>query len=359
MGRPRKTLLLKTDLPAVLERLKDRSLEGWQRQRLFAVRLGIEDSLALPAIAIEVGASPRSISRWFESFREGGIEGVLIRTPHGKGKKSWLKEETKSALRLKLAEGKWRRAEDAREWLEKELGHPVSLSVTYKYLGKVEARLKVPRPVHEKRNPAAAETFRKTLGNQLHQKEIDMEASVHVWIMDEMRFGLQPVTRRIWTLRGVDPVVAVHPRYQWGYTYGALEIGGRGGAEFCNTDGVCLDFTKAFLEQVAQSDPSAYHIVIQDGAGFHFRDGDERLPERIRLVTLPPYSPELNPVERLWDVIKDRICNRVWTSLKELEAGLDEVLREYGTTPELVKSLIGGGWIDSQTNNTSRSVLAV
>jgi hypothetical protein len=63
-------------------------------------------------------------------------------------------------------------------------------------------------PGTRKKAPVAVETFRKTLCERLHQKQIPLEASVHLWVMDEMRFGLQPVTRRLWTLPGVKVVVA-------------------------------------------------------------------------------------------------------------------------------------------------------
>ena len=46
------------------------------------------------------------------------------------------------------------------------------------------------------------------------------------------------------------------------------------------------------------SDPAAIHVLIQDGAGFHLPDGHARLPENVRVLTLPAYSPELNPVEK-------------------------------------------------------------
>ncbi len=83
-----------------------------------------------------------------------------------------------------------------------------------------------------KKDPVAVETFRKTFCDKLHEKRIPLEASVHLWGIDEMRFGLQPVTRWVWTLARVEVVVPVCPRYQWGFVWGALEIGGRGGAHF-------------------------------------------------------------------------------------------------------------------------------
>lgn len=51
-----------------------------------------------------------------------------------------------------------------------------------------------------------------------------------------------------------------------------------------------------FYQQVGESDPAAIHVLIQDGAGFHLRDEDARRPDNVRLMTLPGYRPELNPV---------------------------------------------------------------
>ena len=51
------------------------------------------------------------------------------------------------------------------------------------------------------------------------------------------------------------------------------------------------------------------------------------------------------PVERLWDVTKDRICNRAWEDLEALTAAINEVLAEYWSTPRKVRSLIGEGWL--------------
>jgi len=56
--------------------------------------------------------------------------------------------------------------------------------------------------------------------------------------------------------------------------------------------------------------------VIQDRAGFHLQAGDARLPANVRVVPLPPYSPELNPVEKLGDWVKDAICNRLFKDLR-------------------------------------------
>ena len=105
--------------------------------------------------------------------------------------------------------------------------------------------------------------------------------------MDEARFGLHTLLRRVWSERGVRPVVARQIKYEWDYLYGSLEITG-GEAHFCQIPGVNLLWHQQYLEDLAASDSEHTHIVIQDGAGFHLRDGDERVPANIRLIELPP-----------------------------------------------------------------------
>ena len=63
-------------------------------------------------------------------------------------------------------------------------------------------------------------------------------------------------------------------------------------------------------------------------------------------------------MERRWDIVKDRICNRVWADLEELTTAINVVLQEYWTTPKWVRSLVGQGWRLDQANSSTPSVLA-
>jgi len=353
IGRPRKPLDGKADLKAVRQRLKDKNLEGWQRQRLQVAQMGLEGTKTQPQIAEETGVHQRTVRVWFGLLRSGGLEKLLRKAEKGKGPTSWLDEATAGQMQQQLREGKWRRAEDAQGWLEEKLGCKLKLVTVYKYLGKCEARLKVPRPIHARQEPEAVETFRANFRAQLLGKEIARTQRVHIWVKDEVRFGLQPVTRRVWTRKGVEVKAVVHPRYKWGYTFGALELGGASSAEFLHTDTVCQQATAAFYGQLAASDKEAVHIVIADGAGFHLEEGNELLPKNVRIITLPPYSPELNPIEQLWDIVKDRICNRVWEDLDELQGAINRVLEEYWSNPARVRSLLGNHFVHSEANASS------
>ena len=88
-----------------------------------------------------------------------------------------------------------------------------------------------------------------------------------------------------------------------------------------------------FLKQIAESDPTARHLDIQDQAGFHLKEVDPHIPSCLGFISLPPCSTELNPVEKLGDLVKDAI-------LKELEP-----FRHNGTR---VAQLIGHGWLLDQ-----------
>jgi transposase len=318
---------------------------------LLAVKLGLEGELGLEQIAASVGRARSAIQRWFDAYREGGVEKLLIKSK-GNGPEGVVPEPVLEEMTRKLSEGQWRTGEQARQWLEKTHRIKLKLSSIYPYLKKLGGRLKVPRPVHQKKDQAAAETFKTELAEKLEALQIEADRRVRVWVQDEMRYGLQPVTRRVWSLQGVRVVKPICPRYEWGYTFGALEVGGEG-CEFSFLPTVSKEATRLHLEQISRGDAEAVHVIIWDGAGFHHRDGDPEVPENIRLIQLPAYSPELNPAEKLWDILKDGICNRLFETIEALEEALTAKLRLYWEESERVVSLIGSGWLLAEVNATS------
>ena len=113
-----------------------------------------------------------------------------------------------------------------------------------------------------------------------------------------------------------------------------------GRAPFQFLPSVSLALSRGFLQQIADSDAQAEHVVIWDQAGFHPRPGDAQLPARMHLLPLPPYSPELNPVEGLCDQTQDVTGNRHFADLDQLEEALTAALRPFCETPTRVLSLV-------------------
>ena len=165
----------------------------------------------------------------------------------------------------------------------------------------------------------------------------------------QARFGLHTEHRRMWGLRGVRVIVPHQRKYEWDYTYGAVEVT-RAGSVFCFQSTVNQEASGKFLGQIAAHDPAAIHVVIQDGAGFHLPENDPRLPANVRVITLPAYSPGLNPVEKLWDHLKDAICNRVFATVEELREVLAGWLEKFWSDAARALSLIGRGWLLASVN---------
>lgn len=107
------------------------------------------------------------------------------------------------------------------------------------------------------------------------------------------------------------------------------------------------DCMAMFLAEVAARHPTERIVMIVDGAGWH-KSQQVPLPANLRLMFLPPYSPELNPVEHLWDDLREKFFhNRVFASIDALEDQLVNALRAYLHDPERVRSLTAWDWIIS------------
>ena len=253
-------------------------------------------------------------------------------------------------LQAGLKSGRWKRAKEIQQWLASQHRKELTLKGVYYWLGKSGGVLKVPRKAHAQKDAAQAAEFQRTLADKLKSLTVAGGRAVRLWVMDEHRYGLIPVVRRCWTLSGERPVAPYQTKYEWSYLYSALEVDGKNAAEFACLAGVSLELSCLFLERLAARDPKAEHVVIWDGAGFHPKAGYPALPERVHVLALPPYSPELNPVEVIGDIIKDRIANTLWKNLDDLEVALGEELRPIYESAKRVKQLVSHPWLIEQVN---------
>lgn len=118
-----------------------------------------------------------------------------------------------------------------------------------------------------------------------------------MWWQDEARVGQQGSLTYIWADKGSRPRAPRDQRYDWAYLFGAVcQAQGIGAAivlPFVNAEAMNLHLAE-ISTQVA---PGAQAIIALDGAGWHQAGGRLVVPENISLLRLPPYSPELNPVE--------------------------------------------------------------
>jgi transposase len=174
-------------------------------------------------------------------------------------------------------------------------------------------------------------------------KNRQAEKIVEVWFQDESRFGQQGTLTRVWALKGSRPAAVRQTEYQWVYLYGAVNpmTGESMGLVATTTD---TQMFNVFLEMLGrQVGPERHVILILDRAGWH-RAGNLKVPENITLHHLPPYSPELNPIERLWLWIKSHeLANRVYEDKDELwHAGMQALAN---LDPERLKTVCQTEWL--------------
>ncbi|MBD2261263.1 IS630 family transposase [Pseudanabaena sp. FACHB-2040] len=178
-----------------------------------------------------------------------------------------------------------------------------------------------PRPRHTKADAQAQSAFKQGLAHQIEwQRQSHQESDVEVWAFDEHRVGLKAIVRKVWAPIGERPLARVNHRYQWLYVYGFVHpVSGR--TEWLLLPKVNVAWFNLALAQFARAvGASATHRIalVLDNAGWHHSQ-QLSVPEGIELVFLPPYSPELQPAERLWELVDEPIVNRSFDTLDPLE----------------------------------------
>jgi transposase-like protein len=115
-----------------------------------------------------------------------------------------------------------------------------------------------------------------------------------------------------------------------------------------SVNGACM---QVFVDEVASRHAEENILMVVDGAGWH-RSQDLQMPSNLRLLFLPAYAPELNPVEHLWDELRAKsFHNRVFDSIASLEKHLEQALADFEQSPKRARGIAGWPWIISALSN--------
>ncbi|MDR1228570.1 MAG: IS630 family transposase [Azoarcus sp.] len=172
---------------------------------------------------------------------------------------------------------------------------------------------------------------------------------LRVLFQDEARFGRISRGRRCWCKKPLRPLVKAMLIHQYTYAYGAVSpLDGR--LDSLILPHVNTECMQVFLDEVAERHPNENLIMIMDGAGWH-KSLQLSLPDNLRTLFLPPYSPELNPQEHLWDELREKhFHNIAFNSLSALEDTLVSGLFSLENNPQLVHSISAWDWIINALN---------
>ena len=159
---------------------------------------------------------------------------------------------------------------------------------------------------------------------------------------DEAGFGRINKPKACWCPKGMRPSVPCHHIREYRYAYGAVDP--RDGESFflvmpyCNTE--CMN---VFLQELSKAYVDDEILVVCDGAMWH-KSGGLMIPANIHITHIPPYTPEMNPIEQIWKEIRKRgFRNEVFKTLEHVVERLCETIKNLPNTS--IQSITGRQWI--------------
>jgi len=172
------------------------------------------------------------------------------------------------------------------------------------------------------------------------------ERPIRLMFQDEARFGRMARIRRCWAPAPLRPVVCNGYEREFTYVYGSVSPW-HGELDWSLSDKMNTAQMAAFLSQVSQAHPQEFLVMVVDGASSH-RAKELIVPENVRLIRLPGYSPELNPQEHIWDEVREKTFpNLVLDRMAEVVERLKNGMTTLAADAERVRSITAWPWIVS------------
>ena len=177
---------------------------------------------------------------------------------------------------------------------------------------------------------------------------------LEIWFQDEARVGQQGTLTRIWAERGTRPRAPRDTRYIWSYIFGAV-CPERAEAAALIMPHADTQAMSAHLAEIAKTVASGAHaLLILDGAGWH-GSAELEVPDNITLLKLPPYSPELNPMENVWAYLRaNKLAISVFDNYEQIVDRCCEAWNFFANDKTAITSITTRQW--AKTVNDLRSM---
>lgn len=172
------------------------------------------------------------------------------------------------------------------------------------------------------------------------------ERTIRLMFQDEARFGRMARIRRCWAPTPLRPVVYNGYERQFTYVYGAVSPL-QGQLHWALSEKMNTMQMATFLSQVSQAHAEEFIVMVVDGASSH-RAKELVVPDNIRLIRLPGYSPELNPQEHIWDEVREKafpnlVLDQMAMVISRLKTGMSALAADTGR----VRNITAWPWLVS------------
>ena len=169
---------------------------------------------------------------------------------------------------------------------------------------------------------------------------------VDIWLQDEARFGQQNTTTKLWATKGTRPLAIKQQQFEYAYLFGSICVT-NGKSEAMIMPYVNKDIMHSHLEQISTSTVEGrYAVVIMDGAGWHTEDIDTEF-DNLSCMKLPPYSPELNPIEQVWSWLRQHhLANRCFNGYEDIVNCICIAWNDFVSDVKRVKKIGTRDWMN-------------
>ena len=173
--------------------------------------------------------------------------------------------------------------------------------------------------------------------------------SINLFFQDESRFGLFTRNGKALTAKGIKPICPFHQVFKTLYLFGAFSPinGDKFLLEMPNCNAANFQI---FLDDFSLQNPDEFKIMVLDNGAFH-KAKSLIIPDNIALLFLPPYSPELNPAENIWAMLKRMFTNKLYKTLDEVSEFITTATNSLSN--EKIKSTCGFPYIFKGLNWTN------
>ena len=337
--------------PQELRDLAKRCGNGAQARRLRAIALIMEGHSRQDAAEAQ-NMDRQTLRDWVHRYNEFGPEGLNDRPKSGR--KVFLNESQLKVISDWLEKGpdpetdglvRWR-VQDVKNKIQTNFGVKYSMEGTRRLMRRLGFRHVSPRPLHPKAKPKDQEKFRENFQDIVKDAVGSDKAgrTIEIWFQDEGRIGQKGMLARLWARKNSRPRVACDHRYGYVYLFGAacaermLAVGHI--ADRANT--ASMNEHLALISGSVQ--PGNHCVLVLDGAGWH-KSKELEIPENITLLILPPYSPELNPMENVIQYLKqNRFANRVFKDVAEVREACRKGWDWLCDSPTEIASIVNRDW---------------
>lgn len=294
-------------------------------------------------------ATEKTVSAWIKDFIEFDYEGLIER--EGRGRKPRLPPEEEEIFKIKIdllqeqRKGGSITATEIQTFLAEEFNCCYSISGVYALLDRIGLVWITARSKHPKQNQEVIEGFKENFPEEVQKIQEKLDTNkIEIWWQDEARVGQRGTLSRQWATKGTRPRVVRQQQFISTYIYGAVCPSKDKGCGLI-LPGTSAGMMQIHLDEISKKVEEGFHgIVLMDRASWHTTEA-LNIPQNITLMPLPAYSPELNPVEQIWQQLRRKhLSNRCYSDYDDIVEACSDAWNCFCDEEGNIESLCSRSW---------------